>query len=608
MSEAAIDAVCGMPVFDERFVAGHRGASFRFCSMLCRDMFVRHPTLYAPTDAPPPRIAYFSMEVAIDQRIPTYAGGLGVLAGDTLKSCADLGLPVVAVSLVHRAGYFKQQLDSRGNQVETPSPWRPEEFLHPLPERIEVRIERRPVMVRAWRYDLTGASGSVVPLLLLDTDMDANSALDREITHRLYGGDDRERLAQEVVLGIGGVRMLRALGHAGLRRFHMNEGHSSLLALELLRTAPARPGEDWNFAAVRERCLFTTHTPVAAGHDRFDWTLADEVLGDLLPTEILRMVGGRDRLNLTLLALNSSGHVNGVAKRHGVVTQEMFPGYPIDSITNGVHARSWTCPAFRELFDRHLPGWLCDPFSLRHALGIPLDEVRAAHCLAKQALIDEVNRRGGGGFTTDAFTIGFARRATHYKRADLLFNDPDRLAAISAAAGTIQLVFAGKAHPNDSQGKEQVRRVFEYAARLNASVRFAYLADYDVELAGMLTSGSDLWLNTPMPPLETSGTSGMKAALNGVPSLSVPDGWWAEGCIEGVTGWTIGSGVASADGADAQDLYRKLEDVILPLYRDDPDRWTDVMRHAIALNGSFFNTHRMVLQYAAVAWAGAGGP
>lgn len=603
MTANFIDPVCGMPAFEGRFVAEHGGGVLQFCSELCRDAFQRNPTAYAGTAAPPRRVAYFSMEVAVDPRMPTYAGGLGVLAGDTLQSCADLGLPVIAVSLVHRAGYFRQRLDPRGNQVEEPSPWRPEDVLHPLGERVEVRVEGRAVIVRAWRHDVTGIAGLVVPLILLDTDLEANAPCDREITHQLYGGDERYRLAQEIVLGIAGVRMLRALGHAGIRRFHMNEGHSSLLALELLRGAPRLAGEDWNFAAVRERCLFTTHTPIPAGHDQFDWRLADRVLGEFLPAEVLRMLGGPDRLNMTLLALNLSGHVNGVAKRHGLVTQEMFPGYPIDSITNGVHSRRWTCTAFRELFDRHIPGWMHDPFSLRHALAIPRTEVQAAHRRAKATLIDELNRRTGAGFTADAFTIGFARRATEYKRADLVFHDPAELASISRAAGTIQIAFAGKAHPKDESGKEQIRRIFEHAERLRGVVRVAYLGDHDLELAGMLTSGSDLWLNTPLPPLEASGTSGMKAAHNGVPSLSVPDGWWAEGCIEGVTGWTIGAATAKSAADDAHDLYHKLRDLILPLYSGDPDRWVDVMRHTIALNASFFNTHRMVQQYATVAWA-----
>jgi starch phosphorylase len=450
-------------------------------------------------------------------------------------------------------------------------------------------------------------TGFRVPLFLLDTDLPENTPADRELTAWLYGGDDRYRLCQEVVLGIGGVRLLRALGYTRLERFHMNEGHAALLTLELLREKSPRAPAEWDFHAVREQCLFTTHTPVPAGHDQFPYDLVRRVLGEPVPADVLGMLGGADRLNMTRLGLDLSGHLNGVARKHAEVSQGMFPGYPIDSVTNGVHSRTWTCASFRELFDRHIPGWVNDPSSLRHAVNIPRAEVWEAHQRAKARLLDEVRRRTQTALDRDALTIGFARRATPYKRADLVLRDVEQLAQTAATAGPVQLVFAGKAHPRDEGGKELIRRVFDAARRLRDRVGVVYLENYDVELGLALTAGVDVWLNTPLRPLEASGTSGMKAAHNGVPSFSVLDGWWVEGHIEGVTGWSIGSSSGApagdtADEADARELYQKLRTVIVPLFYHDRERWIDIMRQTIAFNASFFNTHRMVQQYAANAY------
>ncbi len=563
-------------------------------------------------NAPSLRVAYFSMEVGVDPRLPTYAGGLGILAGDTLKALADLGVPAVGVTLLHRAGYFEQKLDERGNQAERPVAWDPQAILQPLPERVTVSIEGRPVVLGAWRHDVVGLAGTRVPLILLDAGLPENSPEDRALTSFLYGGDDRYRLAQEALLGIGGVRMLRALGHDRIGRFHMNEGHSALLALELLLEGGAGAP---NFPAVRDRCVFTTHTPVAAGHDQFDWGLAARVLGDGAPIEIARMLVPGERLNMTHLALKLASYVNGVAKRHRLVSQQMFPDYAIQAITNGVHSRTWTGPSFARLYDRHIPGWAADPFSLRHAIALPPDEVWSAHTEEKRALVAEVARRSGVALDPGALTLGFARRATPYKRADLLFRDPEALARIAAGTGGLQVVFAGKAHPRDGGGREIIRRIHEHARRLAGRVPVVYLEGHDMDLGRLLTAGVDVWVNTPLPPLEASGTSGMKAAHNGVPSLSVLDGWWVEGCIEGVTGWAIepegpeGSGGAGAgtpvtDGgaAEAAGLYRKLREVVAPTFRDRRGEWIRLMRQCIALNASYFNAHRMAQQYLALAY------
>jgi len=550
-------------------------------------------------------VAYFSMEICLERRIPTYSGGLGVLAGDTLRSAADLELPLIAVSLAHRKGYFHQHLDAQGQQTETPEEWHPEEILEPYEPRITVEIEGRTVHVRAWRYSVQGITGHTIPVVLLDTNLDENGEWDRTLTDVLYGGDQRYRLAQEMVLGMGGAAMLLALGYHDGVHYHINEGHAALLTLVLLdrQLGGRAPWEanDADFEAVRQRCIFTTHTPVPAGHDKFT---EDEVLRSLgehyaALLSATRCCDDDGSLNMTYLALRLSRYINGVAMRHREVSREMFPAHPIDAITNGVHAVTWTSEPFRALFDRRIPEWRRDNLYLRYAVAIPLEDIRQAHAAAKQAMIDEVEHRSGVRLDPATMTIGFARRATPYKRADLIFSDLDRLRAIVAATGPLQIVYGGKAHPRDEGGKRLIRHIFEAAHKLEGAIRVVYLENYDIDVASMLTSGVDLWLNNPRKPLEASGTSGMKAALNGVPSLSVLDGWWFEGHIEGVTGWSIGGSAEPEpdESRESNDLYVKLEQVILPLFYALPLGYVQVMRHAIALNGSFFNTQRMVQQY-----------
>jgi glycogen phosphorylase len=546
-------------------------------------------------------IAYFSMEICLEQAIPTYSGGLGVLAGDTLRSAADLEVPMVAVTLLHRKGYFTQTLDANGQQHEAPVLWSPETVLAAESARSSVEIAGRHVAIRAWRYDVIGAGGHIVPVFLLDTNLEENSEWDRTLTDVLYGGDSHYRLCQEVVLGMGGAAILEAMGYAADAQYHMNEGHAALITLTLLeRELAGRARHDIGEAdleRVRRRCIFTTHTPVPAGHDRFDEGEYKSVLGEdraqlLVDAHVIE----DHTLNMTHLALRLSRYVNAVAMRHREISQGMFPDYPIDSITNGVHALTWTAQPFQELFDRRIPEWRRDNQYLRYAIDIPLEEILDAHAATKAALFAEVQMRTGVKLDPTVITIGFARRATPYKRADLIFSDVKRLRAIAERSGKIQLIFGGKAHPRDEGGKALIRQIYAAAAELEGHVQVVYLANYEMEIAHLMTSGVDLWLNNPTKPLEASGTSGMKAALNGVPSYSVLDGWWVEGCIDGVTGWAIGRARGGPDDEIA-DLYVKLERVILPLFYGLPFSWANVMRNAIALNGSFFNTQRMVGQY-----------
>lgn len=565
-------------------------------------------------------IGYFTMEIGLEKAMPTYAGGLGILAGDMVRTAADLELPMVTMTLLHRKGYFHQKLDAFGRQTEESVSWPISGLLLEMMPRCTVEIEERTIYLRAWKYEVKGVNDYVVPVYFLDAALAENSEWDRTLTDYLYGGDEHYRLCQEIILGIGGVRMLRALGYQEIKRYHMNEGHAALLTLEL---AYELASQSWELAyepvtkmvtselihLIKPKCAFTTHTPVPAGHDKYSLELVHRVLTDYHGAfaECEKEFCPDGVLDMTKLAMDNSHYINGVAKRHGKVAQQMFLGYKIDSITNGVHAATWASKFVADLFDRHIPGWREDNSSLRYVLKIPKSEVWEAHRQSKRTLVEHVNSIYPIGMDPNVFTIGFARRMATYKRADLLFLDSTRLLQIAAKAGCFQILYAGKAHPNDQDGKNIIKHLYQIKEALKDQIKIVYLEEYDIDLAKMLTAGVDLWLNTPQPPLEASGTSGMKAAINGVPSLSELDGWWVEGCIEGVTGWAIGQddgGMQNQDkrATDAQALYNKLEMIVIPMYYNEADRYMDVMRNAIALNGSFFNTERMLSQYIAKAY------
>jgi len=545
-------------------------------------------------------VAYFSMEIAINPGMHTYSGGLGVLAGDTLRSAADLGVPLIAFTLVHRKGYFQQRLDERGMQSEEIQPWNPADFCIEEKVRVTVSVEDRIVTVRCWRYDLVGRFGHVVPIYLLDTDLDGNTGWDRGLTDHLYGGDTNYRLEQEIVLGMGGARMASALGHK-VNVHHMNEGHAALLTLALLERqlggGPLNGATEIDIEHVRNQCVFTTHTPVPAGHDRFSTEQAIRILGGDRTARLERMGCFRDEmLNMTLLALRFSRYANGVSMQHAKVSRALFPEFALDSITNGVHAPTWVSEPIQKMLDANFSPWRRDNLYMRNAIDITEEEILSVHAQNKAALLAEVAQRTGQAFDPKVLTLGFARRAATYKRATLMFADTARLAEIATNAGGLQIIYAGKAHPQDEPGKALIQQVVADAARLsNDMLRVVYLENYDWKLGAMLTAGVDVWVNTPRRPYEASGTSGMKAALNGVPSLSILDGWWIEGCIEGFTGWAIEDG--ADDAAEADSLYRKLETAVVPLYRDAPEKWARLMRATLAFNGSYFNTNRMVKQY-----------
>ena len=550
-------------------------------------------------------IAYFSMEIALDPGIPTYSGGLGMLAGDTLRSAADTGAPIVAVSLVHRCGYFRQKLDAAGQQTETAVPWSPES-LPSAGEVVSLTMQNRTIKICAWRFDVVGVAGHVIPVFLLDTDLEGNDAYDRRLTDTLYGGDTYYRLCQETILGLGGVQLLHQLGCLPAV-YHMNEGHASLLTLGLLEDRLS-PGQTLAHAteedrlAVARQCVFTTHTPVPAGHDQFGLDQMYAVLGQDRAKALERFGGLHNNLlNMTYVALRFSRWVNGVAMQHGKVSQQMFPDYHVESVTNGVHAATWIAPPLQRLFDDEMPRWRHDNQYFRSVYGIKPSRIANAHRVAKHKLIETIAERTGEALNESVLTLGFARRVATYKRASLLLEDPKRLAKIAKKLGGLQIVFAGKAHPADTAGKGLIKEVFELAGKIGStgSLRIVYLENYDWELGGILTQGVDVWVNTPRRPYEASGTSGMKAALNGVPSLSILDGWWIEGCAEDVTGWAIDDG--DTDAAEAGSLYDKLEGRIAPMFAR-PNAWARMQQHCIAMNGSFFNTDRMLGQYFANAY------
>lgn len=544
------------------------------------------------------------MEIALAKTLPTYSGGLGMLAGDTLRSAADTGVPLVAISLVHRRGYFEQHLDTSGQQTESDVVWSPETTLPPADQTITIIMQGREITLCAWRFDVIGVTGHIIPVFLLDADVEGNDPWDRRLTDHLYGGDTYYRLCQETILGLGGIHLLHALG-CEPEVCHMNEGHAALLSIGLLESrvapSPLSTATEADAEAVKQLCVFTTHTPVPAGHDKFGLDQMMQVLGADRSATIERFgCLHNDLLNMTYVALRFSRYVNGVAMLHGKVSQQMFPEYTVHSITNGVHAATWLSQPFQQLLDEEIPEWRHDNQYFRSVYGIEPEVIEATHVHSKRRLFATVKQRTGTELDPNVLTLGFARRVATYKRASLILHSPERLIEIANRIGGLQILMAGKAHPADNAGKGLIRDIFSVAAKLESSkLRILYLENYDWDLGEQLTNGVDVWLNTPLRPYEASGTSGMKAALNGVPSLSVLDGWWVEGCAENITGWAIEN--SEDEGIEAERVYDKLENSVAPLFADKA-HWARLRRHCIAINGTFFNTHRMLGQYVSNAY------
>ncbi|HEU4713453.1 MAG TPA: alpha-glucan family phosphorylase [Pyrinomonadaceae bacterium] len=592
-----------------------------------------------PAITPEHPVAYFCAEFGIHNSLPLYSGGLGILAGDHLKSASDLNLPLVAVGLLYRYGYFRQRLRNDGWQEEHYGETHPNDLPLTLvqdadgkPLRIEVLIRERNVLAQVWCADI-----GRVKLYLLDTNIEENVETDRWVTGHLYGGDRDTRIVQEMLLGIGGVRLLRKLG-INPHVYHLNEGHSAFLTLELARDLIQSERHSWNEAVgvVRQRCVFTTHTPVAAGNDEFDATLVTRVFGpsyarELGLTEDQFLGLGRvdpdnktERYGLTPLAIRLCRSTNGVSRKHGEVSralwQKLYPGksvaeVPITHVTNGVHAATWVSPLLRAIFEKHIGhDWetkLRDQNAWNAAVAsIPDEELWTAHFGLKERLIAFIQQRAPqtpAALDPAALTIGFARRVAGYKRWSLLLSDRERvLSLINDEARPVQFIFAGKAHPQDEGSKRVLQQLAQWKSDPVIGRRAVFLEDYDQEIARQLVQSVDVWLNVPRRPLEASGTSGEKVALNGGLNLSILDGWWLEG-YDGTNGFAIGNGMdegetAHIDAADAESLYRTIEQDVVPLYYNRegefPRQWIAMMKRAIQTLAPQFNSTRMVEEYA----------
>lgn len=552
----------------------------------------------------PLTVAYFTMEIGLTADIPTYAGGLGMLAADLMMSAADMGVKAACMTVRWRHGYMHQTIRQDGSQSYEEMNWKPEKHMSLLPNKVTIQLEGRIVTVGVWALSIKG-NGHEVPVFFLDTDLPENSQGDRTITNQLYGGDGVMRLKQEAVLGIAGIRMLRSLGYAldAVGTYHMNEGHAAFLTLELLRE------REFNDASVRPSCAFTTHTPVKAGHDVFPYDMAWRILGDHLPWHIKKLAG-EDGLSMTQLAMHLSKRSFGVSQVHGLVSNRMFPNENIDFITNGVHLGRWTSPEMKKLFDAYAPGWRDCPEELtKHCRDIPDGEVLKAHAAAKKRLIDYANTFAPVPLDPNVLTIAGARRVVAYKRPELLYTNLERL--VQVCSGKVQIIHAGNAHPADPFGQEVIQRMIERSHQLKDKVKIVYLPNYNPDLAKMLVSGADVWLNTPTRLHEASGTSGMKAAVNGTINFSTLDGWWIEAYAQDPeSGWRIGplSQALDADdtrAVDAEDLYTELQYQVIPEYEyKNHVRWAHRMKRSIGLAG-YFNTHRCIREYMNKAWDGA---
>jgi glycogen phosphorylase len=619
---------------------------------------------WASTHAGPLRVrpvAYFSAEFGIHESLPIYSGGLGVLAGDHLKSASDLGLPLVAVGLFYRESYFRQRIDREGWQhaeyARSPAemlPARPALTPQGVPIVIEVPLSKEVLRAQVWEIAV-GRNR----LLLLDTDVDGNSEENRQLAARLYFGDQRVRIRQELLLGVGGVRALRAAG-IGWGGLHLNEGHSAFATLEYTRLLMELTGADFRTCAqeVAQSTVFTTHTPVDAGHDRFPPELVDDHLEplrrslglsqqDFLGLGRIRPEDHREALCMTVLAFKMSRYANGVSALHGRVTrkswQVLWPHHredevPVGHITNGVHVRTWLAPAMQDLYNRYIgPDWrdhLADPHMWSRIDSAPDAELWETHRMLKAALVRFVRRKvteqrtrngysedliaaAGTALDPDALTIGFARRFATYKRASLIFSDMPRLKKLlTDPKRPMQLVFAGKAHPADRPGQEVLRHVHEVTFNSELRDRVIFIEDYDINVGRHLVQGVDVWLNNPRRPQEASGTSGQKVLLNGGLNLSVLDGWWGE-AYDGLNGFAIGDGITHVnhdeqDRRDSQSLYETLENIVVPTYYDKdeqgvPRRWVERMKRTIRTLGWRFNTDRMVIDYTRECYLPAAG-
>jgi glycogen phosphorylase len=547
--------------------------------------------------------AIFVMEMGVDDRIPTYSGGLGTLAGDMALSFADLGLPATFVTMLSRNGYASQKIDGAAGQLDSAEPWDWKSLTKRVSKTVAVEVGEKEQKIGAWEYRIAGKAEATV--LFLDTDFPDNEPEFREASDRLYSGEAHLRLLQDIALGVGGYRMLKALGRDPAI-YHLNESHAAFVAVELLRDAKS-------VDEVRRKCVLTTHTPIAAGHDNFPVGSVKEAFKKYTWIN-WDEESYRGSINLSRLAAKYSGVTNAVSLKHSYVSKGVIGKEEIVYVTNGVHHGRWVHEEVAKVFDSHLRGWRESPYLMVGAHTIPSADLAAARMRVKKALVSEVNRRARAGFADGPLTITIAKRITAYKRNGMILSDPELLTRIAEEKGEIQIVIAGKAHPRDDVAKGMLVEIIRKREALNkgtGKVKVAILENYDMRMAKLLVAGSDLWLNNPRRPLEACGTSGMKAAMNGGLNFSVHDGWWLEGGLEGVNGWGIGrrpelrDTSEPSDGEDEADLYKKLAEVILPTYYNDKKRWMWMSKEAIATVGPTFNSYRMASEYVSKVYSRA---
>ncbi|MHB8903534.1 MAG: alpha-glucan family phosphorylase [Patescibacteria group bacterium] len=542
------------------------------------------------------KVAYFSMEIALENDLKTYAGGLGVLAGDLLRAASELNFPMVGITLLNPRGYLKQKINIFGNQVpqaENKFDYRKFKKLKPI---IEISIGQDIVKVNIWQYCLKSDRGIIIPVYFLDTNHKDNSRRNRKISNYLYNDNRTYRLKQEIILGRGGVKLLNIIGYQNIQKIHLNEGHGSLAGLELLTETK---GNNFNakLKAVRDKCVFTTHTSIPDSQEVFSYSDFIKRQPDF-PAELKFLIHG-DKINFTLLGFYFSSYANAVSRKHQEIVSKLYPLNNINSNTNGVSSIYWTSEEFKKLYDKYIFNWRVDNSLLKNAFKVPLSEINSAHQKNKNALINYVNKVSGAKLKPDVFTIVYARRFVAYKRPLFLFNDISQLLKINQAVGKIQLIYSGKAHRTDKEGKKIIKNLFNLRKLLKGKIELVFVENYDLDKAKLLVSGADLWLNTPLPFNEASGTSGMKAAHNGVPQLSTLDGWWPEGYRENKTGWAISEKeIRGKNGVrNENNLYSLLADQIIPLYYNKKNKWLEIMRNTISLNAAYFNSQRNLKQY-----------
>ncbi len=529
-------------------------------------------------------IAYLSMEIALENNIKTYAGGLGVLAGDILKSAATRKFPLIGLTLLNKYGYFKQKINSSGNQIELIDRDFDFSLLKKLSTEVELLIGEEKIRIGVWQYLIKGLDKFEIPVYFLDTDIKENKNKFRELSTSLYGGDLEFRLQQEIVLGRGGLKILEALGYKNINKYHLNEGHGAFAGVELFSKSQKISNAE-KINDVKKKCIFTTHTPIKTIYDDFSLELILKNQKDFplsLPGLIIN-----NKINTLDLGFYFAGYINGVSKRHYELLQSIYPKQKIEAITNGVNSAYWTAADFKKLYDNFSPGWRVDAGLLKKAKLIPLAEIWKAHQKSKKRLLKYIREKTDINWQLDIFTFCFARRFTDYKQPLLLFTDVERLIDILESGGGAQIIFAGKAHLRDLSGQEAIKKIYQIKKKYK-KLKIIFLENYNLKLAQLLVAGVDLWINVPIPPQEASGTSGMKAAHNGVPQLSTLDGWWLEGFIKNKTGWSMSS---------ADDLYETLKNEILPKYYQSPEKWRIIMRNVISFNASYFNSDRVLTEY-----------